>query len=249
MKKMVYTVSDLTESSIECLDLMYKSLLIKNDQNDFDFYVLTNNKDCNLNVHQNWNIIYDECSSVYVGWLKYSTKIPKDYDLYYYFDSDILCYESLDNLVDDCEFSFVIQFNKMSEKWFCYPLATEDEKIKFSNVDAFNAGTFVLKDLSFLDEVRHHCKKFDFSNPWSVNHAIFEQASFNYNIFIKNSGLRFKNLRDLIELYPDKTPSEKKIYHFCGFNTDGMYKKSLLMRYFDSKYRGKIISEYLSKML
>ncbi len=243
-KKLVYTVSDLEESSIGCIHLLYNSLLLTNSESDFDFLVITNNK-AQSNLNRQWMVVKVECTKTFVGWARYfDDVIPTGYENYYYFDSDILCYESLDNLKSfDSEFSFMFEEGIISTDWHLYPFSTESEIKEFKKNRALNSGTFVFKNLELLKEVRCLFNKFDFNTKSSEKHAQFEQSCFNYVVYKKYLNRNIFRLDELIKLFPEELTSHN-IYHFCGF-TGNMNSKYERMMEFDKIYRRKILLNYL----
>lgn len=215
-KIMIYTISDLRSESLECVDLLYKSLLIKNSTDDFDFYVITNDKNYVNFDSDKYKFLFDNNYNSYIGWSKFSESIPKDYEFYLYFDSDILVYESLSNLIGEEDFTIVFEELKMSYLWFNFPYASETEKIVFNNTPGINAGTFGFRDLNFINSVRKYCEMYDFSNQNEIDQAKFEQSAFNYCIF-KQDNKRIKDISKIVKLHAKENISEHSIYHFCGY--------------------------------
>jgi hypothetical protein len=231
INKLVYTVSDLRESSIKCIDLLYQSLLKQN--RDIDFFVVTNADYSKLN--KPYKFLYDNLQSTYIGWLKYSKSLPLGYDSYIYFDSDILCYELLDNLIGDFDFSLVIEKVPMSTKWFCYPFATESQKIDFQNISGINAGTYVFKNLDFIDKVRHNYRFYDIQNTNHREQAMFEQSCFNYSLIEYVKDNQFYDISKYVRLFANDDISENTIYHFCGYEGFMDNKLKRMLR-FNQKY-------------
>jgi hypothetical protein len=242
-KYLVYTISDLKENSINCTNLLHESLKLNN--NNFDFYVITNNSNYN-NISTNHNIIYDNIDSPYIGWLKYTQKLPDGYSNYFYFDSDILCYEKLENLAKKNNISIVKENIFMSHQWFNYPFAKEADKSKFKNINGINAGLYIFENKSFLREVFEKSKSFDISSKNTISQAMFEQSCFNYTVFklILNN---YYDITSFVKLRPQVCQrgnarglpcgeiTAKTIYHFCNWEAS-MDKKYNKMKIFHKKY-------------
>ncbi len=232
-KKLVYTISDLRESSIKCVDLLYQSL--KKENKDFDFFVVTSSDFTNLD--KPYKFLYEYLDSSYVGWLKYTPNLPEGYDAYIYFDSDILCYESLDNLIGDSDFSLVCEKLTMSSRWFSYPFASEDEKNDFKTIKGINAGTYVFKNLEFIDKVRENYKFYN-KNLDHKKQAMFEQSCFNYALYEYVKTNSFYDISKYVKLFAKNEVLDETIYHFCGYE-GFMDNKLQRMIQFDNLYLSK----------
>lgn len=237
-KYLVYTISDLRESSINCIDLLYQSLIQLN--NNFDFYVITNNINYNnFTFSNNYNIIYDDViNSSYIGWLKYTDKLPDNYEYYFYLDSDILCYENLENLISNGKnISLVKEVeNLMSYEWFSYPFASIDDKCIFNAINGINAGSFVFTNKDFLKQVlENKYKSIDIDKADIEYQAKFEQSCFNHACFNFLLNKEYHDITSLVQLRPNGEINEKKIYHFCNWQgfMDGKYSR---MKGFHEKY-------------
>jgi hypothetical protein len=211
--------------------------LYKNTEN-FDFYVVTNNKNFrNIYISKKYNIIYDDdIKSPYIGWLKYTKKLPINYDYYLYFDSDILCYEKLENIISlDKDLSLVKEDRFMSFNWFNYPYATVEEKEIFKSINGVNAGTYFFKDTSFLNDVRDSFKNHNISSNGKEKLAMFEQSCFNYSVFKYLLNNEYTDITDYVKLFA-KEISNETIYHFCGYE-GFMDNKYVRMNNFNNKYK------------
>lgn len=234
-KYLVYTISDLNELSVKCIDLLYESLALHNQ--NYDFYVVTNNPNYkNIKLSDNYNIIYDNISnSPYIGWLKYTNRLPDNYENYFYFDSDILCYEKLESFVKEKNISLVKENFLMSYKWFNYPFAKEEDKVKFDIVNGVNAGSFVFKNKSFLNEIFEKSKAFDIMTPNLEYQAMFEQSCFNYKCFELVLNNEYYDITSFVKLHAKQEITEQTVYHFCGWQ-GFMNDKYIKMENFHKKY-------------
>jgi hypothetical protein len=235
-KYLVYTISDLRDSSVKCIDLLYESLTTENK--NFDFYIVTNNPNYkNIQLSDNYNVIYDNINnSPYIGWLKYTNKLPDNYKNHFYFDSDILCYEKLENLSTGKNISVIKENHLMSSsEWFKYPFAKEEDKLKFNIVNGLNAGSFVFKNISFLNQVIEKSKPFDIGTTNLESQAMFEQSCFNYTCFESLLNNEYDDITSFIRIFAGPEPTEQKIYHFCGWqgHMDNKYSR---MKIFHEKY-------------
>lgn len=229
MKILVYTCSDFSPYAKECIDLLYASIYNKNK---FDFAVVTNN----LNAPKTFNIIYDDSKINFVVDLRYSSKLPKDYDRYIYLDSDILFYGDVELLYDSSkEHSIVTEPTSMAGEWYSYPFSDSLHKEKESKLEALNSGTFSFTDTSFLSEVREFLSKDTKSSP--SESAKFEQACYNYAM-CKKLNYDFSKahkLNDFVQLFAQYNPVSinKKLYHFNGFSGNMVEKYRLMVHYFN----------------
>lgn len=231
MKTLLYTVSDFKEGAIDCIRMMKNSII----GNDFDFIIIANKKiDCE------YEIIVDENSDNYIGFLKYSSKIPDHYDQYIYLDSDILFLGQISNFYSNQEFSIVFENLKMNSQcsshryWFKYPHDNSDEYLyNIENLYGINAGSFAFKNISFLSKVRSYFENFKSNDV--LNNAILEQSSFNYAICIENN-FDFSNCFDftnqsIIHAKSDSFCLNKKLYHFAGFTNSMIHKKETMEKF------------------
>lgn len=229
MKTLVYTCSDFSPLAKECIDLLYSSI---HNKSKFDFAVVTNS----VNAPKTFNIIYDDSKVNYVVDLRYSAKIPNNYDRYIYLDSDILFYGDIELLYDtNIEHSIVNEFLMMDSDWCSYPFSDSTHKNKEKSLKGLNSGTFTFTDTSFLSEVRALLSKDTKSTP--MESAKFEQSSYNYAI-CKKLNYDFSKAYDLnpiVQLFAHQHPIsiEKKLYHFNGFSGGMDIKYKLMQHHFD----------------
>lgn len=221
MNVFVYTVSDFSPGATECIRYLYSSLKLKNQT--FDFAVISNRHNSDFDG----KIIIDVNPSPYVGFLKYSKKIPSGYDHYLYLDSDILFYDTIESICKGFDFSLVLEKPAtMAGKWWSSAFE-EKEKEKLKQYTAINAGSFSFNDVSFLEKVRNI-----FHNRITLNHLLdakLEQSSFNRAIL--EQGIlekRYLDFSNKIQLHakPDTINRQKTIYHFCGYSGGMMTKRN-----------------------
>jgi hypothetical protein len=179
-----------------------------------------------------FNVIIDPIERAYVGFLKYSPRVPSGYDRYLYLDSDILFFDKVNSFFLEKPFSVVLESLPMSNEWFNYFRSGED----FSQYSGINAGSFGFYDYSFLARVR---KLFEPFVSGDVHRdARLEQSSFNYAV-LKTIGGDFSLLEDFspqsLLFAQSDSPLNKKLYHFCGFSNE-MSSKYYKMKQIYDKY-------------
>lgn len=231
MKCCIYTVSDFSEKSSECIDLLYDSLLKKNKINTFDFYVVTNK-----NIKNNkYKIIQESINSNYIGWIKYTENLPDGYDFYLYLDSDILFYENVENIFRKKQISIVYEMLPMSNIWFSSSIANYEEKMHMSQLKGVNAGTFCYENKEFVKEI-NKLIKIEYYAENIYTQAQIEQSTFNYKIFniLKTDKQILNDITSIVSLHANDLVKNKYIYHFCGFNGK-MEDKYIRMKKFISK--------------
>ena len=231
---LVYTVSDFKPQADQCINMMVDSL----KKDNFDFCVITNKNPPSNFKH---NVVVDTNNYDYVGFLKYSEKIPENYDYYVYLDSDILCFEKPSNLITKKKFSSVLEGRAFGNKlksnshWHKYNFCSFDQKQKLLKFPDLNAGFFSFKksELDFIKQV----KVFFESHVSLISHknAMLEQSSFNYAIaqYCDFDISNIEDFSDFVVMFADGSTkfSNKYIYHFCGF-TNEMKSKQRLMKKF-----------------
>lgn len=229
MKTFLYTVSDFKNGALECIDLLINNI----KDRDFDFAIISNKT-----ISCKYKVIADEKDYQYIGFLKYSEKIPKGYDQYIYLDSDILYFGHSKDLVDDSkEFSIVKEKLLMNNEWFKYPYNDSFEYINKAGLNAgLNAGTFAYKNISFLQHVRNLYEPF-ISQDTHLD-ARLEQSSYNFALS-REVNFDFNKCHDLTSktvLFADQHPfsAEKSIYHFCGFSNEMNSKFSKMKKFYDN---------------
>jgi hypothetical protein len=231
MKFCIYTVSDFSEKSSECIDLLYDSLLKKNKLNTFDFYIVTNK-----NIKNNkYKIIQESINSHYIGWIKYTENLPDGYDFYLYLDSDILFYENVENIFRKKQISIVYEMLPMSNIWFSSSIANYEEKMQMSQLKGVNAGTFCYENKEFIKEI-NKLIKIEYYTENIYTQAQIEQSTFNYKIFniLKTDKQIINDITSTVSLHANDLVKNKYIYHFCGFNGK-MEDKYVRMKKFISK--------------
>jgi lipopolysaccharide biosynthesis glycosyltransferase len=228
MKTLLYTVSDFKNSALDCIEMMLKNI----KGSEFDFAIVSNKEvDCR---HK---IILDQKPYNYIGFLKYSENLPKEYDRYVYLDSDILYFGQINELfAENKEFSIVREKLKMSNEWFKYPyLNTPDYLSKINNVFGLNAGTFSFKDVSFLKNVRSLFEPF--ISQEIHQDARLEQSSFNFALSreVDFNFSKCYDLTDISVLFADQSSyqSDKLLYHFCGFSNEMQSKLFKMKNFYD----------------
>ena len=233
MKTLLYTISDFKEDAIDCIRMMRNSI----SDNNFDFAIIATKKiDCE------YEIIVDESVDNYIGFLKYSPKVPTGYDQYIYLDSDILFFGPISSFYSNQEFSIVFEDLKMNSLcsagkfWFKYPHdSSESYTHNIENLYGINAGSFAFKNTSFLSNVRFFFEKFKLNDI--LSNAILEQSSFNYALCIQNNFdfskcLDFTN-KAVIHAKPNSFNIDKKLYHFNGFTNGMIHKKEIMKKFID----------------
>lgn len=239
MKTLLYTISDFKEGAIECIRMMRNSI----GDNNFDFVIIANKK-----IECEYEIIVDESVDNYIGFLKYSPRVPAGYDQYIYLDSDILFFGPISDFYSDQEFSIVFEDLKMNSQcwagkfWFKYSHdCSESYSSNIENLYGVNAGSFAFKNISFLSNVRFFFEKFKTNDI--LSNAILEQTSFNYALCIQNNFdfsrcLNFTN-KSVIHAKPNSFNIGKKLYHFNGF-TNSMIHKNEIMKKFIHENKNRI---------
>jgi len=232
MKYLVYTVSDFTDYAEECIAYLYESIINNNDASIFDFCIVSNNK----NLKSNFDIIFDDNNSSYIGWSKYTKKLPNGYDGYLYLDSDILFNEKIKNMFGQYDNSVVCESQQMASPWFMFSLSSEEEKKEMSKINGFNAGTFAFKKKDVLIEISNICDRIKNKNFNTIQQACTEQTCFNYWIFnCLKKKILFNNLTRMVQLHVTEKQENKSVFHFCGF-TGNMKDKYERMKKFIERY-------------
>jgi hypothetical protein len=219
---------------------MYRSLFTKNNSDEFDFLVVTNNQNAEQIPH---TIVYDgEFPIEYAGYLKYSSKLPAHYDNYLYLDSDVLFYEKIENVIPSDSLICAMKESDcpmFDNEWHRYRRLDEKTLQLHANKWCVNAGQFSYKRESKLTEnVRKYlCTNNNLIN--SCDHAKNEQSSFNRYLLDVWDEINFSKLTNAVTLFPEREPS-KTIFHFIGFSSEGMYAKMRRMVTFASQHHNHI---------
>jgi hypothetical protein len=229
MKILVYTVTDFKHYADNCIEMLFENIEKKDN---VDFCVISNIPPPDKFKYKT---IVDDKKYSYIGFLKYSDKVPSGYDAYVYLDSDIIYFGDVNDLVNDkFSLSIVVESLRMNEDWFRYRAATEEKESRFfKDNNGLNAGTFCFKDLSFLALVRSLYEPFISGDAHAD--ARLEQSSYNYAVckYVNFDFAYCFDLSSTVKLFASDcwfTP-EKKLYHFCGFSNE-MFSKFLKMSNF-----------------
>ena len=237
MKILVYTISDFKPFAINCIDLLFSNLVLDN-RSQIDFCIVTS-KEHSKNIPDiNVNVVVDDFSPKYIGFLKYSKSIPIGYGAYIYLDSDIIDFGSpVDLISSDKKFSTVSENLLMSNEWFKYNNAAQNHLPLFEGMNGLNAGSFCFKDILFLEKVRNLYEPFVTGDVHSD--ARLEQSSFNYAICQETNfdlSCCF-DLSPITRLFASdyKRTHDKKLYHFCGFSNEMASKFYKMKSFFHEK--------------
>lgn len=235
MKVCIYTISDLKEYSIKCIDLLVSSL---NTNIPYDFFVISNkNEACK------YSLIYDtNYFSDYVGYLKYSPLIPKNYQYYIYLDSDILYFDKISLLIPyNQKFSLVKEHCTISTNdWYYFDKVTDNtDRDLLQKCQAINAGSFAYSSDMLESLTKAYSMYSEHHNNDNLFNAKLEQQLYNYIVhkFFAFDVSQCKDITPITELFAQhKEPSDNKtLYHFCGFSGE-MVSKYHFMRDFYDKY-------------
>lgn len=234
-KKLVYTVSDLRETSIGCINLLYESLLKKNKKSDFDFAVVTNADTSRFELNPDFITIQQQMHYSYVGWLKFTNKLPDNYDSYLYLDSDILCFDYLEELMSEADVTIVYEDLPMTNEWFWYNNASPEEKALMLESKGINAGTFGFREMNFMNRLYDTMNQYDFSLTPTLEQAKMEQRILNYVMLTEIQTKKPQDITKKVLLHAKEEYGAHTIYHFCGF--DGhMDKKFARMKIVMDKF-------------
>ena len=241
-KVFIYTVSDFKPGSIECIEMLFSTLLKENNEN-VELNIITNNNRPYKEIDKRIKIIEDnnENGNKWVGFLKFSDKIPRGYSYYVYLDSDILYYGKSSDLFDiNCDFTIVREGRvPMINEWFFYKKSTQEEFVKMSKLIGLNSGTFAYKDINFLERVRKLYENETASD--ALSNGKLEQASFNYAICkeidftIDNRVLDLSD-KALLHATGKQFNKEKTIYHFNSFTNTMNRKVDKMKAFLDSNF-------------
>lgn len=238
MKICLYTISNFGTKAIDCIDLLLNSI---STNSVYDFFIISNI----LNIECNYKVVIDtSIDSNYIGYLKYSSCIPKEYDYYIYLDSDILCFDSLESLVSfDKDFSITKENSLVyTHEWYYYQYVNNQDSIPLQKAQALNAGSFAFSYNQFdkISTIYDYYKKYQ--NNDLLHNVKLEQTIYNY-VLNKQSSYTLQNCYDItdkVQLFASKTvpQSDKTLYHFCGF-TNEMNTKYHYMKDFYDKYKAQ----------
>lgn len=236
MKTCFYTVSDLKEFSIKCIDLLLDSI---EADIEYDFYVVSNN-----NASCKYNVIYDNnYLSEYVGYLKYSPLLSQNYSYYIYLDSDILFFNKLSKLIPQNKHMSIVKEGCLisNHDWYYFDTTHNNgDRENIQKSQAINAGSFAYSQdvLTVMSKIYDTYATHRTNN--NSNNAKLEQQLYN---FMVNKYFDFDidqcyDITPITELFAsDKEPIiGKTLYHFCGFSGE-MVSKYNSMRTFYDKYK------------
>jgi hypothetical protein len=241
MKILLYTISDFKPFALECIELLLKSII---QDIDYDFIILSNSLP---KIFTNFNVIIDDTkTSNYIGYLKYSPKIPKNYDYYIYLDSDILYFDKISKLLPINKNFTIVKENSriLKNDWYYFHYIDTQDDYVLQQSEAMNAGSFAFyKDkCSYISEIYELYKKFTHINNTCHSNAKLEQSIYNY-VINKMNNFDLSHCHDITDqtilFAANKKPEDnKKLYHFCGF-TNEMESKYRKMKIFYDRYLNK----------
>lgn len=249
MKTLVYTCNDLRHS-LPCVDLLYSSLLENNSSDSFDFVVLCNSKD---HLRTDYKVLYDESyPPQYLGFLKYSSSIPTNYDFYVYLDSDILFYSRLNEILPSTEKTLCVASEgnafMIDSDWHSH--GYNDKLLLLGQPKpCINAGQFSFRGSCNLTSlVRNNMETTlksitSYQNLPSHYCAMYEQSSFNYTLISMWDNIDLNKIGSRLSVRPEQElQSGKSIFHFTGFH-DGMITKNNRMKNFIQQHqKGRTIN-------
>lgn len=217
-----YTITNFCPCADQCIELLYQSIKLNNKE-DFDFIVLSS---CDvpinfkINTIVDKNILYDK----YIGFLKYSDLIPKNYKYYIYLDSDILYFGKLSYLLSDKhDFTITKENIHSNHEWFHYKYY--NDKLKINNSYGINAGSFAFKDINLLYNIKKIYNNYIGLSP--IDNAKLEQSSFNYLLALLSDFNidKYYDISNICELHATTSLIEGKLlYHFCNFTQSLEFK-------------------------
>jgi hypothetical protein len=237
-KVFIYTVSDFKAGSIECIEMLFGPLL---NERNIDLAIICN-YDPYKKINQKIKIIHDDGtdSKSFIGFLKFSEKIPEGYEYYIYLDSDILFFGNIHDLYNPrLDFSIVREhWVPMTHQWHCYKHRTEEEYDKMSKLNGINSGTFAFKNVNFIKNIKKYYQQYITNDVMS--NIMLEQSSFNYAI-CKELDFCLEKTLDLTDktvlFAQDKNfDKQKTIYHFNGFNNQMSPKYAMMKDFYENKY-------------
>lgn len=229
MKILTYTLCDFKTDALNAVELLLDSLI---DDIDSDFLIISNTDKISKSKYP---ILIDQSYESILS-VKFSKYLPRNYDCYIYFDSDILYLNKLSNLIsNEKDFTIVKEQRKMTEKWFFYKNHSPDHLRLIQNQKhGINSGFFVCKDIDFIDL----CRSLQDTELQQYNSKVFqhtsfaEQSSFNYALMLATNFNLSEKCFDFTNnciLFAHKYPIKDKhyMYHFCGLTgeMESKYKK------------------------
>lgn len=233
MKILLYTISNFSHMSIECIELLLSSIIF---DVPVDFIIVSSS----VTDYNKYKILQANLKSNYIGSLKYAFEIPENYDYYIYLDSDILYFDKISYLINfDKKYTLVRENCKINKNpWWYFKYSNTDTAILESS-PALNAGSFAFakSEYGILHDIYTAYNNYATNNV--TENAQLEQSIFNYYVY---QYLRFNtdyvhDITDITQLHASNYPiqNNKRLYHFCGF-TNTMTSKYLSMKKLYDKY-------------
>lgn len=231
MKILLYTISDFTAMSIECIELLLSSIVF---DISVDFMIVSSAK----TYHPNYSIIYTDQKSNYIGSLKYAPEIPDHYDYYLYLDSDILYFDKISHLINfDKKYTLVYEDSKINKNPWWYFRYSNTDTTMLEQSQALNAGSFAFarSEYSILNDI--YTTYYQYATNNISNNAKLEQSIFNYYIY-KYLNFTTENIHDITnitQLFASDYPlqNNKTLYHFCGFTNTMISKYNNMKQKYD----------------
>jgi hypothetical protein len=233
-KIFIYTCSDFSEKALECSVMLFDSIKAHNEPEEFVFSIICTDFP-KKEIGRDIEIIVDDSSNGYPGWLKYSKKIPKNFNRYLYLDSDILCFENVNKLFEDgYDFSVLYEdcYMNPDSTWHFFPHCSEEEKLEMSKIHCINAGHFCFSNTSFIDTLNKLRHKYALDQNSIREQARTEQSLFNYVMFLQSKEKKIKDITSFIEQGARTNITDKKIYHFFGFEGNMINKFSWMENFY-----------------
>lgn len=227
-----YTISNLTDNSIKCIELLYKSLVSKIPNANFKIVVDVKDSSTNTPQHLLDKILFVDISKYKyneVFCLKFVKEIfDQPYDYFCYLDSDILYF--LDNYSFSPDYNyFCHEKGTLVSKFFTdyWPEPINIDKTKYKGI---NSGFFAINKETGLA-----LNNFMTENLYNAHNPMWwiEQNMFNLfvykQIFLENHKYKWIDYSNKIELFAQRMKSntkfiDNKLYHFCG-KTGNMERK------------------------
>lgn len=216
-----YTISNLTDNSIKCIELLYKSLVSKIPNANFKIVVDIKDSHANVQEYLLDKILFVDMSKYkynHIFCLKFVKEIfDQPYDYFCYLDSDILYF--LDN------YSFSPYYN-----YFCYDRGTLVSKFftwywpDTINIDktkhiGINAGFFAINRETGLA-----LNNFMTENLYNAHNPRWWIEQNMFNLFVYKHMLsdihkhKWINYSNKIVLFAEARTKfiNNRLYHFCG---------------------------------
>lgn len=216
-----YTISNLTDDSIKCIELLYKSLKLKISDVNFKIVVDSRNSNNKIAPYILDKILFIDMSKYeynHIFCLKFVKEIfDQPYDYFCYLDSDILYF--LDNYSFSPYYNyFCYEGGQLISKFFSMYWPSDFVIDKRANI-GINAGFFAInKETGFLlhDFMKNYLYTSKNTKWW------IEQNMFNLFIYQQMfSGIhkhKWIDYSNKIKLFaePHTKFIDNRMYHFCG---------------------------------